>query len=279
MAKINLIATYPKSGTTWTRILLDSLRQGGAEVGINGVSLTIHLSYRYWIDEQLMMETVDLPKEWQRGLQGRALRALHEDGTERTMFGTTHAAHPEAVDAELLFPPTTVERVLYMVRNPLSVAPSYADFMGLPLDRAIDQLADPRNTLGVGSDIHHGPNFPAFLGSWSQHVRSWRESGLEVMIVRYEDLLDDGHHTLTSIARFLGLPDDGAVVETALGSHRFDRLRQQEAQDGFVGSHYREKRFFRSGSSTAWRSELSAPQVARIVEVHGEEMARYGYLP
>lgn len=110
-------------------------------------------------------------------------------------------------------------------------------------------------------------------------MRSWRESGLDILIVRYEDLLEDGHRTLTSMARFLGLPDDGPVVESALGSHRFDQLQRQEARDGFVGSHDRDKRFFRRGSPAAWRSELSAPQVARIVEAHGEEMARYGYLP
>ena len=39
------------------------------------------------------------------------------------------------------------------------------------------------------------------------------------------------------------------------------------------------KAFFRAGKRDQWKDVLSEAQVARIVELQGEQMARFGYLP
>jgi len=39
------------------------------------------------------------------------------------------------------------------------------------------------------------------------------------------------------------------------------------------------KAFFREGKAGQWRKLLTPEQVKKMVDAHGEQMARYGYLP
>ena len=58
---------------------------------------------------------------------------------------------------------------IYIVRNPLDVAVSFADFMGFGVDDAIEHMATHN------LETPHDPamnNVGIILGSWSQHVES-----------------------------------------------------------------------------------------------------------
>jgi Sulfotransferase domain len=77
---------------------------------------------------------------------------------------------------------TRTAGAIYVVRNPLDVAISYAKHLGMPIERAVHILNMPR---------FETDNFPnavyEFYGSWSQHVASWtRRPHRAVFIVRYE---------------------------------------------------------------------------------------------
>ena len=39
------------------------------------------------------------------------------------------------------------------------------------------------------------------------------------------------------------------------------------------------ERFFREGRAGQWKEVLTLAQVQRIVDAHGEQMQRFGYLP
>jgi hypothetical protein len=56
-------------------------------------------------------------------------------------------------------------------------------------------------------------------------------------------------------------------------------LRGQEDEGGFKESMKNQERFFRSGKAEQWREKLSPAQIRRICRQHGEQMARFGYLP
>jgi hypothetical protein len=74
-------------------------------------------------------------------------------------------------------------------------------------------------------------------------------------------------------------PSPPEQLETAIARSSFDNLRAQEEQDGFRERPEQSERFFRDGRSDQWREVLTGHQVARIVRNHGEQMARFGYLP
>ena len=52
-----------------------------------------------------------------------------------------------------------------------------------------------------------------------------------------------------------------------------------EKRDGFVEAVDEKTRFFFKGRANQWREALSRGQVARIVDDHREQMARFKYLP
>ncbi len=77
----------------------------------------------------------------------------------------------------------------------------------------------------------------------------------------------------------MNLDVTGPQIDEAIRLSSFERLRKQEERLGFSERPEHTERFFREGRAGQWRGILSAAQVDRIVADHGEQMARFGYLP
>jgi hypothetical protein len=138
-------------------------------------------------------------------------------------------------------------------------------------------MNSPRGALAENS--RSGPQVRQRLLDWSSHVLSWVHApGLRVHVVRYEDLLADPSLHFAAAARFLGLPADEASLRRAIEASRFEELAGQEANKGFRERPRQAAKFFRSGRAGGWREELSAAQVARLVDAHEPVMRRFGYL-
>ena len=168
--------------------------------------------------------------------------------------------------------------MVYVVRNPLDVAVSWAFHAGgEDFSETVTRMNDRRYVLGGGCD----PQLRQRLLDWSGHVESWRSAPFPVLVVRYEDLLADTAGQLARMTRFLGLDGaaDGRRLRRAAAAADFARLREQEARHGFIGRDQRCRRFFRSGRSGDWRRHLSAAQARRIARRHGAVMRACGYDP
>jgi hypothetical protein len=165
--------------------------------------------------------------------------------------------------------------VVYIVRNPLDVASSYAHHSGLSRD-AIIKVMNTRNYLAPGNE----DRVPHPIGSWSQNVASWTarpNPGLHVM--RYEDMVAAPMEAFGGLIRFLGLPPNRDRLERAVRFSSFDELRQQEDREGFVERGEKADRFFRAGKAGGWREELTEAEVRAVVEAHRQQMQRFGYVP
>ena len=76
---------------------------------------------------------------------------------------------------------------IYIVRNPLDVAISYAHHLGQPIDFAIDFL----NLKNAETSVTAKQVYEVY-GSWSQHVLSWtRKPHPAIYVMRYEDMLGE----------------------------------------------------------------------------------------
>jgi hypothetical protein len=118
------------------------------------------------------------------------------------------------------------------------------------------------------------------LRSWSSHVASWADTaGPRVLVLRYEDLLEKPVKWFGKAARMVGLGQDRARLERAIGHAGFRVLAGLEKRDGFVEAASDATRFFRAGRSNQWREALSRDQIARVVAAHRKQMARFGYVP
>lgn len=111
-------------------------------------------------------------------------------------------------------------------------------------------------------------------------MSSWLDdAGLNVHLVRYEDLQVDTITYFGEVVRFCGLEYDEQRLQKAAQFSDFQELQRQEREKGFKErSRVAPDAFFRKGESGGWREELSTDQIRKIIDVNGEIMLRFGYL-
>ena len=272
------LASYPKSGNTWMRVLLSAYLRPDAPPGLDALVVHSDLARRSLVDDLLGVPTADLyPGEFER-LHPRACEQLADDVGEEPYVVKVHAALRKGAGGRYAFPPEATAGVVYVVRNPLDVAASLAPFFGWTTRRAVRVLGTPDYVLNADSPTRRGTLIPEPLFTWSGHVESWLDApGYRVLLVRYEDLLDDTAATFERVVRFVGYEVDGARIEAAVERARFDRLRAEEAQHGFRERPRTASAFFRSGRAGGWREALAPEEAAQVVAQHGTVMRRLGY--
>lgn len=272
------LASYPKSGNTWTRAFLHNLVQvtSGAKRAqrineLNQFSMTS--AAKSLFDDILGFSVTNKHVEQIAATRARVQQHI-ADIVEGLIFVKTHQAL--VVDrGHVTINFAVTAGAIYIVRNPLDVAISYAHHLARPIDAAIDfmnlQNAETAVTDKQVNEVY---------GSWSQHVLSWtRKPHRAIYVMRYEDMLGQPQKTFGALARHLLFTPSESELTDAIDRSSFARLREQEEKAGFRERPEKAERFFRDGRAGQWKEVLTPQQVQRIVDAHGEQMQRFGYLP
>ena len=275
MPGILWLASYPKSGNTWLRAFLANyLHNPEQAISINdlpnfmfGDGLAVHF------EKVAGGPVADLSAEDLQRLRP-AVHRMFVQSSGDTVFVKTHNAISYIDDIPTITPDATAGAI-YIIRNPLDVAVSYAHHYGATADRAIDVLGSDDSMLPS-----HGHLVVQHLGSWSGHVRSWTTApGLTPHIMRYEDMARAPDKAFRRLIKFLGLPYEADRLKKAIRFSSFKTLSGQEQASGFVESSPGDDRiFFRTGRTGNWRDMLDEAQVERIIDDHRDVMTEHGYL-
>lgn len=271
------LASYPKSGNTWLRAMLTHLVQPvdqpldlsnlyGGPLADNRHTLDDHCgisSAEFRYDELLSYRPM---LHYQLAIENR-----------RPHFIKTHDMHVHDDNGRPLFPPAASAAVVYLVRNPLDVAVSFAHHAVADIDLIIDRMADESAMLNQWPD-RISSFLPVRMGSWSGHVESWtRQAEIPILILRYEDILANTLDALEQVVATAGLDCTRAQCADAVEATRFDRLRALEWADGFVEKPVNSPYFFRTGTRGGGREFLASRQIDRLVADHRVTMARFDY--
>ena len=275
MGKILWLASYPKSGNTWLRLFLGNLVSGSrtpfdinrlgevtlAEPGTAGFALFDARPWQQWSDAEIA-----------------ALRPKVQERISQTREGVipvkTHSAFVK-VGGIATINMNVTQGAVYVVRNPLDVAISYAHHQGVGLDEMIeilntDMFTTPSNEVNVYE----------VMGSWSQHVASWTASeSPNVHVMRYEDMARDPLAAFSRLAAFMRIQTTPEAVARAVGHADFKEAARMENAAGFKERTPAQERFFRSGKPGQWRDLLSDRQIGAVVKAHRAQMQRFGYVP
>ena len=277
MGGIFWLASYPKSGNTWFRTFLSNyMSDSDVPVDINRLNVGKIASQRLWIDEVIGFDTSDLTQDEITSLRPDVYRWKHVD--DEVSFHKIHDAYTHTREGRPLVDDVATVGALYIIRNPLDVALSYANHRGTDIDQAIAFMGDPEHALSRSVKAL-SQQLLQYMGTWSFHVRSWTEApGLDVRVIRYEDMHTDPENTFAEAVEFLGLQSDPTRLERAIRFSSFDIMAAQEQQTGFRERPARAQRFFRKGKAGDWQDTLTDAQIARVVADHREIMTRLGYL-
>jgi hypothetical protein len=290
------LASYPKSGNTWFRMVVANLlAQGDEPVDINMLPERAGIaSARQPFDNILLIDSELLTHQEvdrMRPMLHRFLAAQSDDDfadpqhrreeadriDPRAPLVKTHDGYTKTDRGEpLLGGAEAASGAILIVRDPRDVAPSLANHMAIDIDAAISFMAAPASSF-CGSVNSVSNQLRQRLLGWSAWQASWLEQGdLPVHLVRYEDMKADPVAILAAALAFAGQSVDMAALARAVDLARFDRLQAREARTGFREAPAG-RQFFRRGESGGWRGELSSERVARIVDDHGTMMERLGY--
>jgi len=270
-----LVAGYPKSGSTWVRLVFETLRRGRA-VSINDLDGGHYGARRRMLfDAAAPVNAGDLLAEEIDDLLPGVFRALSEESSGPHVI-KVHDCALRTRSGDWLYPPDCVQKVLYLTRHPFDVAVSYAHHLGISPGDAIGHMGTDetvaRSAIRLRLPLHER------IGSWSGNIGSWLDgSGYDVVPLRYEDLFENPVANFVRLAHAAGFTASEAAVARACEATRFDRLKNEEQSAGFLERPKSSPAFFRAGRPRSWQGALDADLQAKLMEEHGAMMARLGY--
>lgn len=276
--RIDWLASYPKSGNTWLRVLLANyFGEDDEPQDINSLGVTRGIASARWLFDSIFgIASSDLHPAEIEALRPELYRILAQRSEVRFWL-KVHDSCGTTAGGGCLFPPEATGVAVYIVRNPLDVAVSNAFHDGhRDMARAVEKMCDATMTVAGGN----APQLPQRLGDWSAHVTSWVDRpDIPVLVVRYEDMLADAAAVLERVLGFARpeLAIDPRQVARAVHHSRIEALQAAEDATGFRETAPGATRFFRNGRADDWRHHLSPAQVARIRDHHLVVMQRFGY--
>ena len=219
------LASYPRSGNTLLRTLLYQVFGLKTVADEPGEARLVS-----WTEESKeALGYAEVPGSWDDYYrQALASPSLHLVKTHR--------------------PPVDNAKAIYVVRDGRSACVSYARY------HAAYVRDGGQGLLGLiaGSD---------YYGGWSDHVQRWTRSPDQVLVLRYEQLVDADAGLVRRIADFLGL-----AAPSVGWSNPFERLARENPA------------FFREGRTQWARTDDWTDEVDAIFfAAHGALMVELGY--
>ncbi len=268
------LASYPKSGNTWTRIFLANyLVNSDQPVPINqvhrfGMGDSITKTYAMVARGPFDLQNHDVVLKLREGV----LRGIVSNNAD-VNFVKTHNIRSSAFGVDLI-PPRFTRSAVYIVRNPLDVIVSYSRHFGKTHSETVQAMSRKDNvTVSDQSTVFQ------YLGSWSQHVNSWTKNTLfPTLVLRYEDLQTKPEDSFSSLLKHIGVPVDAKRLDKAIRFSSFDVLSKQESEGGFAEASPKNEKFFSKGKSGQWVTDLEKELVEQTRKHHESVMKKYGYL-
>src|SRR6056297_2308117 len=224
------MASYPKSGNTWARIFLANyIANMDRPVPINNahrIALGDSITGMYERVAGHLIDVTDVDAVLR--LRAGVLRGIVANNADVNLV-KTHNARTTARGVPLI-PDQVTRSAVYMLRNPLDMVLSYARHYGMTPDEAVNAVSHPDNANPPDEET-----VTQFMGSWSDHVRSWTgKSDYPVLVLRYEDMLADPRTCFARLVQHLGMPLDVERLDRAILFSSFKELSEQEKKQGFV---------------------------------------------
>ena len=187
-AGIIWLASYPKSGNTWARSFLFNLIKlmVGDDPRSQDINAVSELSI--WdVSAKRYQEILGKPPHEAGRAAVAAARPRVQEAIADELPGISLVKTHNALVMDRGHPAINTRvtsGAVYIIRNPLDVAISFAHHMGRTIDDAIARMG----TKDLETELNDKSVYEVY-GSWSQNVYSWtRKPNPAIFVMRYEDM-------------------------------------------------------------------------------------------
>lgn len=180
-------------------------------------------------------------------------RAYYHRFTDQTMYFKSH-----------LLPQQKYRKVVYLVRDGRDALVSYYHY-----SRAIDKPITWEQLVDTGV---------RYFGTWQNHVAAWHQNPYqaEMIIMRYEDLLDNMVNELKRFCDFVGIERDEQALRLVQDLTNFQSMQKREDRFG-IHNFQRDENFVRRGIKGSFQDEMPPEIVQAFQAQAGDWLARLGY--
>ena len=273
------IPSYPKSGNTYLRSFLSSYyysKEGKFDFNLL-LNINQFPSLRY--SDIKSYTYVDAAKNWinnqKKFFNKEQLFFLKTHNSLEEYFGYKFTNSLETLGA------------IYIVRDPRNIITSMCNHFSMNFNEAYNRMIDQNASLSRKNEDGDLSNF-SFLGSWSNHYRSWKNNfEFKTLIIKYEDLEKDAYNEFWKILTFIEdltgkkEPINKKKFINSLNSTNFSNLKQKEKLYGFKESlSYKSNNktnFFNLGFKNKWQEILPEEISEKIKDIFFDEMKDLKY--
>ena len=173
--------------------------------------------------------------------------------------------------------------VIHIVRDPRNIVTSLKNhFSDETFEETIEMLFEKFNWSGLTEN-----EVPQLLSSWQNHYNSWKKFPNNNLLIRYEDILNNPKNEINRIAnyikKFIKLEISDKKINKIIFNTTFNNFKKQEAKGYFKENSINKKTgekniFFYLGPNNNWKSILNKKFSDEIEEKFKIEMQELGYI-
>ena len=286
------LASYPKSGNTWVRSIVNQLIHNDIkkeeDVFEGLVKIRRYPSHGDFFDlpkipnnysELQKKELIDYTiKNWKNSQE-----FINRKKEIKILKTHNMLCKLKIDDKDYMFTDTTNSiGVIHVVRDPRNIVSSVKNhFNHDDISKSIDMIKYQHTWTGFKNN-----DVPQLLSSWNNHYNSWKRFPKNYILIKYENLIKD---TKSEIKRLIGFlssffkitvnEDD---INSIIKNTSFNNLSELEKNGKFKENSFdksgQENKFFYLGPKNNWKNILEEKNVNLINFCFKKEMEELGYL-
>ena len=279
------IASYPKSGNTWLRILLASYfyTKDGIydEIVLKNIDQFPQKKFfdSFNFDQKIPTDTI---KFWIK-----AQEKINYD--KKLKFLKTHNAFGKLNNFDFTNTENSIG-CIYIVRDPRNVITSLKNFYEMNDDQAFKWITNKNQYI---YDAHKfktiGFSNFQFISSWDTNFESWKiQKQIPIKVIRYEDLLNETYAVFSDVINFIHKTTNNEEkiykdkIKNAVSSSSFSKLKEKEAKEGFSEapkSKLGDSKipFFNLGPKNNWKIILNEDLKEKLNKVFKKQIEELSY--
>ena len=276
------LASYPKSGNTWVRSMISSLLYSND----GNFNFELMLKVSQFPEKKYFKNFVNDFSNFNEIKESWILAQDTINLDNQIKVLKTHQGNYSVCKNSFTNDQNTLATI-YIVRDPRALITSISNHYTLSIDGACDFLITPQIIGNTKKWEDKETGMQCLLGKWSDHYLSWTRNKNNLLLIKYEDLIQNPKNEFKKIINFLkkyvDIKTDDNKNKKILETTSFENLKKME-QKGFFKENVLNKKddskvnFFHLGPANNWKNNLDENVKNKIEKNFYEEMIELNYL-